>query len=124
MTFLLAVYTALPFFQRKVIAKLKCSSQNLENEQGRHKGRNAHARTCQSCTENVNEDQMHFLCEFISITHSDQDTVIKKNTFKIMNDKNNKGNSNQIQFFSWYFTLLLCPVLIIFLNFLDYHFFL
>ena len=56
-----ALYTALPFYQRKVIAKVRCSSHNLEIEKGRHKDVNAENRFCLMCPENSVEDEMHFL---------------------------------------------------------------
>ncbi len=44
-----ANYTLLPFYQRKVIAKLRCSSHNLEIEKGRHKKKNKEDRLCLLC---------------------------------------------------------------------------
>ena len=46
-----ASYTSLPFYQRKVIAKLRCSSHNLEVERGRHKKKPAEERLFQMCSE-------------------------------------------------------------------------
>ena len=56
-----AKYTLLPYFQRKVIAKLRCSSHELEIEKGRHKKTPPENRFCQMCSENEVEDENHFL---------------------------------------------------------------
>ena len=60
-----AVYTDLPFFQRKVIAKLRCSSHSLEIEKGRHKKIDPQNRLCTLCANKAVEDEEHFLgnCE-------------------------------------------------------------
>ncbi len=55
-----ASYTYLPFYQRKVIAKLRCSSHNLEVERGRHKKKPAEERLCQMCSEGAVENEAHF----------------------------------------------------------------
>ena len=84
-----ALYTALPFYQRKVIAKVRCSSHNLEIEKGRHKDVNAENRFCLMCSENSVEDEMHFLSfckayEFLRSKHGFAD----KDPVDIMNNSN------------------------------------
>ena len=56
-----ASYTLLPYHQRKVIAKLRCSSLVLEVEKGRHKKSPSDTRTCKLCNQNAIEDENHFL---------------------------------------------------------------
>ena len=62
-----ASYTNLPYYQRKVIAKLRCSSHSLEIEKGRHKRPQpiAQDRLCLLCQEAAIENETHFLsaCE-------------------------------------------------------------
>ena len=89
-----AIYTALPFFQRKVIAKLRCSSHDLEIEKGRHKGSDAQARICQTCSEKVIEDEAHFLseCIFYNSLRS-RHGYTNKNIFEIMSDENQNNLS-------------------------------
>ena len=84
-----ALYTALPFYQRKVIAKVRCSSHNLEIEKGRHKDVNEENRFCLMCSEKSLEDEMHFLSfckayESLRSTHGFTD----KDPVDIMNDSN------------------------------------
>ena len=56
-----ASYTLLPFYQRKIVAKLRCSSHNLEIEKGRHKKVNSENRLCLMCSDKAIEDEAHFL---------------------------------------------------------------
>ena len=84
-----ARYTSLPFYQRKVIAKLRCSSHNLEIEKGRHKKKPVGERLCQMCPEKSIENETHFLSHCTAYTalrlkHGYTD----KNPVDIMNDTN------------------------------------
>ena len=54
-------YTLLPYYQRKVIAKLRCSSHVLNIEKGRHKKTTSESRLCTLCNQNAIEDENHFL---------------------------------------------------------------
>ena len=57
-----AKYIDLPNFKmRKTIAKLRCSSHCLEIEKGRHRNIPRDERLCKMCTNNVIEDEEHFL---------------------------------------------------------------
>ena len=84
-----AIYTQLPFYQRKVIAKMRCSSHNLEIEKGRHKKKLAEDRLCLMCTEKVIEDETHFLSfcpayNTLRLKHG----YTNKNPVDIMSDRN------------------------------------
>ena len=54
-------YTLLPYHQRKVISKLRCSSHALEVEKGRHNKSPSDTRICKLCNQNAIEDEIHFL---------------------------------------------------------------
>ena len=56
-----ACYIDLPFYQRKIVAKLRCSSHCLEIEKGRHKDIETKDRICNMCTDKAIEDEDHFL---------------------------------------------------------------
>ena len=56
-----AEYTDLPFYQRKIIAKVRCSCHSLEIEKGRHKKNDTPNRLCNLCTDNAIENEEHFL---------------------------------------------------------------
>ena len=61
-----AQYTLLPFDQRKVIARLRCSSHELEIERGRHKKKIRENRLCLVCPEKAIEDENHFLSHCVA----------------------------------------------------------
>ena len=54
-------YTLLPYYQRKVVAKLRCSSHTLEIEKGRHKNTPSENRFCKVCNQGAIEDENHFV---------------------------------------------------------------
>ena len=55
-------YTLLPYYQRKVIAKLRCSSHVLNIEKGRHKKTTSESsRLCTLSNQDAIEDKNHFL---------------------------------------------------------------
>ena len=56
-----ASYINLPYHQRKVIAKVRCSSHVLEIEKGRHKKKELGDRLCLMCSGKSIEDEEHFL---------------------------------------------------------------
>ena len=56
-----ANYTSLPYYRRKIIAKMRCSSHNLEIEKGGHKEQTRQLRYCLLCQERAIEDETHFL---------------------------------------------------------------
>lgn len=56
-----AEYLNLPFHQRKIVAKLRCSGHNLEIEKGRHKNSEIKDRICNMCVDRAVEDEDHFL---------------------------------------------------------------
>ena len=89
-----ANYTSLPYYRRKVIAKVRCSSHNLEIEKGRHKGQTRQRRYCLLCQERAIEDETHFLssCQIynrIRQTHG----YATKSPQDIMNDDNQNNLS-------------------------------
>ena len=49
------------FYQRRAIAKLRCSDHALEIEKGRHKGITRTERMCTVCHNDLVEDEEHFL---------------------------------------------------------------
>ena len=51
----------LPYFQRRIISKIRCSDHSLEIEKGRHRNAPRGERTCKTCMEGVIEDEEHFL---------------------------------------------------------------
>ena len=56
------IYIDLPsFYQRKAIAKLRCSNHQLEIEKGRHRNTPREERICKTCADNSIEDEDHFL---------------------------------------------------------------
>ena len=80
-------YTFLPFYQRKRIAKLRCSSHLLEIEKGRHKKKNVGDRLCQMCPMNAVEDENHFLTNCTAYTSlRRRHGYTGKNSIEIMND--------------------------------------
>ena len=84
-----STYTQLPFFQRKVIAKLRCSSHILEIEKGRHKKKPAGDRLCQMCPEKTIENESHFLSHCTAYTALRfKHGFMNKNPVDIMNDTN------------------------------------
>ena len=89
-----ANYTSLPYYRRKIIAKVRCPSHNLEIEKGRHKNQNRDRRFCLLCQERAIEDETHFLssCQIynrIRITHG----YATKSPQDIMNDDNQNNLS-------------------------------
>ena len=56
-----ADYIDLPFYQRRTVAQLRCSSHCLEIEKGRHKNIETKDRICNMCTDKTIEDEDHFL---------------------------------------------------------------
>ena len=87
-------YTSLPYYRRKIIAKVRCSSHNLEIEKGRHKNQNRDKRFCLLCQERAIEDETHFLssCQIyntIRRTHG----YATKSPQDIMNDDNQNNLS-------------------------------
>ena len=82
-----AKYTLLPFYQRKVIAKLRCSSHDLEIERGRHKKKITEDRLCLMCPEKSIEDENHFLSRCVAYrTHRLRHGYTDKTPIEIMND--------------------------------------
>ena len=89
-----AKYTLLPYFQRKVIAKLRCSSHELEIEKGRHKKTPPENRFCEMCSENEVEDENHFLSSCPAyINLQGKHGYCSKTPKEIMDDKNPKNLS-------------------------------
>ena len=61
-----AKYTLLPFFQRRAVARLRCSSHVLEIEKGRHKKKAREDRLCLMCPDGTVEDENHFLSHCVA----------------------------------------------------------
>lgn len=82
-----AQYTRLPFYQRKVIAKLRCSSHELEIERGRHKKKIRESRLCLMCPDKAIEDENHFLSHCVAYTAQRiRHGYTDKTPIEIMND--------------------------------------
>lgn len=86
-----ASYLLLPYYQRKTIAKLRCSTHDLEIERDRHRQNKklAEERLCTKCTDKVVEDESHYLayCTAYNALRSKYG-YIDKNPVEIMNDIN------------------------------------
>ena len=91
-----ASYTNLPYHQRKVIAKLRCSSHSLEIEKGRHKRPMpiAQDRLCILCQEAAIENETHFLsaCEKYSTLRIKHGYAMKT-PHEIINEEDQKNLS-------------------------------
>ena len=89
-----ANYASLPYHKRKIIAKLRCSSHNLEIEKGRHKKKDRLNRLCLLCQERAIEDETHFLsgCKLYSTLRLKYGYATKT-PIDIMNDENQNNLS-------------------------------
>ena len=87
-------YTLLPYYQRKVIAKLRCSSHVLEIEKGRHKNIPSENRLCELCNQKEIEDENHFLssCQTYT-TLREKHGYCNKTPKEIIQDDNPKNLS-------------------------------
>ena len=87
-------YTFLPYYQRKAIAKLRCSNHVLEIEKGRHKKTLSENRLCKACNQNEIEDENHFLSSCpIYTTLREKHGYGTKTSKEIMQDDNPKNLS-------------------------------
>ena len=59
--FTTAKHLDLPFYLRKVVSKIRCSSHALEIEKGRHTGSPREDRICRNCQNGTIENEEHFL---------------------------------------------------------------
>ena len=87
-----ADYIDLPFYQRKIIAKLRCSSHCLEIEKGRHKNTEDKDRICNMCTDGAIEDEDHFLLKCKSYEQLRRKYhIIAEKAIDIMNNPDQKN---------------------------------
>ena len=59
--FTTATHLDLPFYLRKIVSKIRCSSHSLEIEKGRHTRIPRENRTCKNCQNGTIENEEHFL---------------------------------------------------------------